>query len=187
MRQVKLTDVEIALMLEGLSAIASRHNVTLQHAEQFPGIYRTEPAATRVVDARNELGIIQELERKLTSSEHGAKRTPKRRRGGGWYVVPRYTPGSPALVDYAIAKKVAVEEMQSYHNALRGVYGQGEQYKALDMGLQGIVQDGNRVSDLLAEALEDAVGQERAEQYRERIAQAEEAAWAQRRGAGATS
>lgn len=57
-----------------------------------------------------------------------------------WYTVhPRYTPGSPALVDENTAKRVAMEEKRGYADALKGRDGEGKQRQAENQGLVGIV------------------------------------------------
>jgi hypothetical protein len=54
-------------------------------------------------------------------------------------VAPRYSPGSPALVDQPTAEKVMRAEREFYAHALEGIYGVEEQQKAKRMGLEGIV------------------------------------------------
>lgn len=48
----------------------------------------------------------------------------------GFNVAPRYTPGSPALVDEATALKVAREEKDAYEYVLKGYGGVADQRKA---------------------------------------------------------
>src|SRR5262245_50457146 len=59
---------------------------------------------------------------------------------GEWYeVAPRYTPGSPALVEPGTAARVAEHERKSYLTARAGIYGSEEQARAERLGLAGIV------------------------------------------------
>ena len=53
-------------------------------------------------------------------------------------VVPRYTPGSPAMVPEDIAKYVAVEESAAYERALSGVDGAENKARAERLGVRGI-------------------------------------------------
>jgi hypothetical protein len=53
-------------------------------------------------------------------------------------VVPRYTPGSPAIVPEDIANDVAIEESAAYERALSGVDGAEDQARAERLGLRGI-------------------------------------------------
>jgi len=56
-------------------------------------------------------------------------------------VAPRYTCGSPALVDQATAERVAREECKAFYVALSGRYGDEEaRATALKLGLGGIVE-----------------------------------------------
>lgn len=55
-------------------------------------------------------------------------------------VRPRYTPGSPAMVDAATAARVARQEKAGYEDALSGVYGVELQTRAQNEGLRGIVE-----------------------------------------------
>jgi len=50
-------------------------------------------------------------------------------------VAPRYTCGSPALVNSQIANRVAAQEQRSYNDHLEGVYGAELQRKAEQDGL----------------------------------------------------
>lgn len=60
---------------------------------------------------------------------------------GHYYnVAPRYTAGSPALVDYDTAAQVAKEEKAAYERCLEGVYGTDMQDKARRLGLDFIVE-----------------------------------------------
>lgn len=56
-----------------------------------------------------------------------------------WNVAPRYSPGSPAQVDFATAQQVAADEQRGYEYALRGVYGEEQQAQARERGLDRIV------------------------------------------------
>jgi hypothetical protein len=56
-----------------------------------------------------------------------------------WSVYPRYSCGSPAQVDEATARKVAVQERQGYEAAADGTYGEEQRAVALALGLRGIV------------------------------------------------
>jgi hypothetical protein len=74
-----------------------------------------------------------------------------------WDVAPRYTGGSPAMVDRETARRVAVQEKLSYEHALKGIYGPLEQVKAAGLGLAGIVEEryerakGWQVRDVITE------------------------------------
>jgi len=50
-------------------------------------------------------------------------------------VAPRYTCGSPAQVNAAIAHRVASEETRAYQDHLEGIYGEGKQQEAQVNGL----------------------------------------------------
>jgi hypothetical protein len=56
-------------------------------------------------------------------------------------VVPRFTAGSPAMVDRQTAVAVARDERQGYERARTGVYGHAEQEKVETLGVRGIVED----------------------------------------------
>lgn len=56
-----------------------------------------------------------------------------------WNVAPRYTPGSPAMVDETIARKVSEEEKYFHKIALEGSWGENEKRKAEKQGLDFIV------------------------------------------------
>ena len=72
-----------------------------------------------------------------------------------FYVRPRYTPGSPALVDQKTAEKVAREEADAFNHAREGVYGAEEAFRARKLGLHRIAytmterKNGFDVVDLL--------------------------------------
>jgi hypothetical protein len=55
-------------------------------------------------------------------------------------VAPRYTGGSPALVDRETAEAVMEEELDAYSRAMFGVYGEKHREKARRLGLKGIVE-----------------------------------------------
>ena len=55
-------------------------------------------------------------------------------------VYPRYTPGSPAVVDRVIAEQVAKEEIEAYARTLTGVYGVAQRERAESLGCAGIVE-----------------------------------------------
>lgn len=55
-------------------------------------------------------------------------------------VAPRYTCGSPAMVDHDTAERVAQEERTAYERALTGIYGEEDKLKAETMGLNGIAE-----------------------------------------------
>ena len=57
-----------------------------------------------------------------------------------WNVRPRYTPGSPALVDCRTATKVAKDEKEFYEYALSGTWGEKEKARAEAEGLRGIAE-----------------------------------------------
>lgn len=54
-------------------------------------------------------------------------------------VVPRYTPGSPALVDRETALRVVEQERAAYARVLTGAYGEEDKRRAERLGLEGIV------------------------------------------------
>ena len=55
-------------------------------------------------------------------------------------VVPRYTPGSPAMVPESIANYVAIEESAAYERALSGADGAEDKARAERLGLRGICE-----------------------------------------------
>jgi hypothetical protein len=55
-------------------------------------------------------------------------------------VAPRYTCGSPAMVDERTAVQVAAEEKHFYEMALTGAFGEEDQTKAKTLGLLGIAE-----------------------------------------------
>jgi hypothetical protein len=74
---------------------------------------------------------------------------------GHYNVRPRYTPGSPALVPYDIARRVATEERLAREHDLSGVHGEDLLARAERLGLGRIVyftleqRGGVTVTDLL--------------------------------------
>lgn len=54
-------------------------------------------------------------------------------------VNPRYTAGSPAMVDETTADKVLMEEQRGYSHALTGIFGSEEQERAQRCGMEGVV------------------------------------------------
>ena len=56
-------------------------------------------------------------------------------------VRPRYSPGSPAAVDEATARRSAREERDSYETALSGAWGDAERQRAELLGLDGIAYE----------------------------------------------
>lgn len=62
-----------------------------------------------------------------------------RRENLNYSVAPRYTAGSPGLVDPATGQTVAAEEKRAYQRALEGMYGPEDQERAKAAGLEGIV------------------------------------------------
>lgn len=52
-----------------------------------------------------------------------------------WNVAPRYTGGSPAMVNPRIAHHVARQERESYEHHLEGIYGEHNKQKAEAEGL----------------------------------------------------
>lgn len=58
-----------------------------------------------------------------------------------FYVAPRYTAGSPALVSESIARKVAADERNAYETTLEGAYGERFAAEAKRDGLGGIVEE----------------------------------------------
>jgi hypothetical protein len=87
----------------------------------------------------------------------GNFRTLHRRKEPHFNVAPRYSAGSPALVDESIALRVALQEQDCYDCAKDGRYGADMQKQAASMGLSGIVElraetkDGWAVLDLLTQ------------------------------------
>lgn len=73
-------------------------------------------------------------------------------------VKPRYTPGSPGMVDEDTAQRVANEELRAFSVALSGGYGEKEKALAETVGLAGIAEaiverrNGWDVRDLLTDA-----------------------------------
>jgi hypothetical protein len=71
-------------------------------------------------------------------------------RGQSFDVKPRYSGGSPALVDEATARRVAAQEKDMIVGYLEGIYGEAEKLVAETMGLAWIVwfssQKGNTVT-----------------------------------------
>jgi len=61
-------------------------------------------------------------------------------RSGHYNVEPRYTPGSPAMVDEATARRVAEEEKQSIEYVLQGYEGEKNKALAERLGLRGIAE-----------------------------------------------
>ncbi len=61
-------------------------------------------------------------------------------RAGYFNVAPRFTPGSPALVNQEIALRVAAQERRAFEPAKMGVYGKDDQERAGRLGLRGIVE-----------------------------------------------
>jgi hypothetical protein len=56
-------------------------------------------------------------------------------------VIPRYSPGSPALVDRATALRVASNELDAYQRTVEGAYGEDDRKRALIEGISGIVEE----------------------------------------------
>ena len=74
-------------------------------------------------------------------------------------VVPRYTPGSPAIVPEDIANYVAVEESAAYERALSGVHGAEDKARAERLGLRGISEQRAEYADCWV--IEDLITRER--------------------------
>lgn len=64
-----------------------------------------------------------------------------------YHVKPRYSPGSPAMVDFGIAKRVAYDEASSRQRILTGFHGEAETKRAQEQGLEGIVYAMDERSD----------------------------------------
>jgi hypothetical protein len=62
------------------------------------------------------------------------------RRRVSYNVRPRYTGGSPAMVDERTARRVAESEQDSYEAALEGIYGPEYQERADSLGVRGIAE-----------------------------------------------
>lgn len=60
---------------------------------------------------------------------------PKRRKRGHFNVAPRYTSGSPAMVDEATALRVANQERKQWTNEGEGFFGKEARDRALKVGL----------------------------------------------------
>lgn len=56
-----------------------------------------------------------------------------------WNVAPRYTPGSPAMVDEGIARHVLADERECYLRALDGTYGEAARLRAVALGTEWVV------------------------------------------------
>lgn len=56
-----------------------------------------------------------------------------------WNVAPRYTAGSPAMVDADTARRVALQEQHAIRDYLDGSCGETAQTMAKRLGLAGIV------------------------------------------------
>jgi hypothetical protein len=57
-----------------------------------------------------------------------------------WNVAPRYSAGSPAMVDEDTADAVALDEIDMHRAASQGLWGEAERLRALRLGLAGIVE-----------------------------------------------
>lgn len=80
-----------------------------------------------------------------------------------YHVAPRYTAGSPAMVDQATAERVMAQERSCYAHALEGVYGIDEQHAASVRGLADIVWTTieRRATLIRHDLLTDAASQQR--------------------------
>lgn len=58
-----------------------------------------------------------------------------------YHVKPRYTSGSPAVVDSTTASRLIQQERDSYERMIAGVYGEDKKAQAIKLGLGGIVED----------------------------------------------
>lgn len=56
-------------------------------------------------------------------------------------VNPRYTPGSPALVDSYTAQRLMRQEQAVYDEMIKGLYGENKKAEALRLGVRGIVEE----------------------------------------------
>ena len=74
-------------------------------------------------------------------------------------VVPRYSPGSPAIVPEDIAHYVAVEESGAYERALSGGYGAAGKARAQRFGLRGISERRTEYAECWV--IEDLITRER--------------------------
>lgn len=79
------------------------------------------------------------------------------RRRVRWNVNPRYSAGSPAMVDERTAQRVADEEVRAYGHAREGVYGAEEQRRARNMGV-GRWRGADGVERSIAEEVEEHRG-----------------------------
>lgn len=61
------------------------------------------------------------------------------KRNFSFHVAPRWSSGSPAMVDIATAMKVAADELDCGHGAAQGIYGEEAKLKYELCGLRGIV------------------------------------------------
>lgn len=68
-------------------------------------------------------------------------------------VMPRYTPGSPAMLDMPMAMRIARQEKEAFPHYLEGVYGEQWAERALREGLEGIViyRDGKQWVDAITD------------------------------------
>jgi hypothetical protein len=66
---------------------------------------------------------------------------PSKKRPSHYHVAPRFTPGSPAMVNEKIAKQVAKEELEAYEEHVdKERYGEQLREFAVKLGLRGIVE-----------------------------------------------
>lgn len=66
-----------------------------------------------------------------------------------YHVKPRYTSGSPAMVDERIARQVVKEEQEEYKHCLEGLYGEEHKLKAMANGLHGIAYTTREVGNTI--------------------------------------
>jgi len=65
----------------------------------------------------------------------------KARRGHVWFNVnPRYNGGSPAMVNFGTAVRVAIGEQEAHEDCLSGIFGEELRDKAERQGLKGIAE-----------------------------------------------
>ena len=63
-----------------------------------------------------------------------------------YHVIPRYSCGSPAMVDAMTAKRVMANERRAFPGYLEGIYGNDGKILAMTEGLEGVVLTQNGTS-----------------------------------------
>lgn len=86
-----------------------------------------------MIDAAQRAAEAAQALQRLRDKFFGAARRSLR-----FHVAPRYSGGSPALVNEKTALRVAAQEKESYEHALDGTYGEAQMWRARVLGLAGI-------------------------------------------------